>query len=204
MKNRNQDQEFAESQQFLTYEEILEEYRRRQMIEHLTGPVISLILHVIVITLFAFFLAGREVEQDAAEIEFDIQEMEIEPLDPDMLDELDEIDPDLDREVVPTIEPPEVQVDELDAADMEDFADDMAPSDMDMDFAQDLDVRPTRGPVTIPSMMSGRSSEGRRPSAFERYGVTCQRASRGNFPARRAALEEAGPPAFLCVLCDLL
>ena len=39
-------------------ETILEEYRRRQMIEHLTGPVISVALHLIVMVFCFFFLAS--------------------------------------------------------------------------------------------------------------------------------------------------
>ncbi len=156
MANREQNQNMQQSEEhFLTYEEILEEYRRRQMIEHLTGPVISLILHVIVVGLLAFFLAGRETVTTAAEMEFDVREMEIQPIDPELLDDLEDIDPEIEPRV-PTVEPPEIDAEAMEAEDIEDFAEDMADVDVDMDFAQELDVRPSRSPLVLPEVMGSR------------------------------------------------
>ncbi len=39
--------------------ELLDEYRRRQMLEHLTGPMISLVLHVVLIVAGVILLAGK-------------------------------------------------------------------------------------------------------------------------------------------------
>ncbi len=192
MNTHEQNNLSTSEEQYLTYEEILEEYRRRQMIEHLTGPVISLILHVIVITLFAFFLAGREVDQEAAEIEFDIQEMEIEPLDPEMLDDLEEPDPDIDTPV-PTIEPPEIQAEAMEAEDMQDFAEDMADTDIDMDFARELDVRPSRSPLVLPGVMGTRGEEGRQQALREHAGRWGQHTERAVVRALEWLKENQNP-----------
>jgi hypothetical protein len=78
-------------EEMITYEEILEEYRRRQMIEHLTGPMISLVLHVVIIVACALLLAGKEIREISA-VEFDIKEMDIKPLDPEVQEKLDELE----------------------------------------------------------------------------------------------------------------
>ncbi len=108
--------------EYLTYEEILEEYRRRKMIEHLTGPVISLVLHVIVIGLLALFMAGRDITVGSTEIEFDIQELEVPPLDRELLDQIDELEPEPLTTPVPTVERPEITPDELAQEDIDSFA----------------------------------------------------------------------------------
>ncbi len=149
----------AANNEYLTYEEILEEYRRRKMIEHLTGPVISLVLHVIVIGLLAYFLAGRDFIADSAEIEFDIHELDVPPLDREILEQIDELEPEPLTTPVPTVERPEITPDQLE--DIDSFADDMALSDLDMDFAANLDVRPRHSPLVIPGMMASRTQEGR-------------------------------------------
>ena len=161
------DEEF--DQEYLDYEQILEEYRRRQMIEHLTGPMISLVLHVVVIVLCAVFLVGEKTTAAPAEIEFEVKEMEVKPIEEEILEEIDEIEEEIVEETVPTVERPDIQPEVVEATTTADFAEAMASSEIDMDFATDLDVRPTKSPRVLSGVYASRSA-GNRGKAIKRYG----------------------------------
>jgi hypothetical protein len=161
------DEEF--DQEYLDYEEILEEYRRRQMIEHLTGPMISLVLHVVVIVLCAVFLVGEKTTAAPAEIEFEVKEVEVKPIDPEILEDIDKIEEDIVDDPVPTVDRPEIQPDVVDSNITEDFDEAMASSEIDMDFATDLDIRPTKSPIVLSGVFTSRSAENR-GKAIRRHG----------------------------------
>jgi hypothetical protein len=147
-------------EEMIAYEEILEEYRRRQMIEHLTGPMISLVLHVVIIVACALLLAGKEIKEIAA-VEFDIKEMDIKPLEPEIQEKLDELEEEIIEEVVPTVEKPTITPEEVSVQDTKDFAEAMAASEMDMDLSSLLDVKATKSPLQLSGLFGNRGAEAR-------------------------------------------
>lgn len=175
------EQEFVEeADEFLEHEEILDEYRRRQMIEHLTGPMISLLLHAVVVVACAVLLVGREVRDDSG-FEFNTKELEVKPLDPETLDELDELEDEPLDEVVPTVEKPTITPESMDV-ETPDFSDALAATEMDLDLAA-LDLKMTTSPITLPGLYRNRTAEGRR-KALDKY------AARGMAgPTERAVLK---------------
>ncbi len=85
-------------------ETVLEEYRRRQMIEHLTGPVISVVLHLVVLVFCLYFLAG---EKPAAEVSVTFNTMEIKPkeIEQKQMEKLDEVTEKFNEQVQPVDKP---------------------------------------------------------------------------------------------------
>jgi hypothetical protein len=70
----------TEAVQDVSLAEALEDYRRRTMVEHLMGPVISVLLHLGVLVFALFFLAGAPVERDAT-IPFKAVDLKVRSLD---------------------------------------------------------------------------------------------------------------------------
>lgn len=148
------------------HEEILEEYRRRQMIEHLTGPMVSLLLHAVVVVACAILLVGREVREESA-FEFNTKELDVKPLDPEKLEELDQLNEEPVDQVVPTVEKPTITPEAMNV-ETPDFSDAMAVTEMDLDLTA-LDVKMTTSPITLPGLYSNRSAKGR-ADALRTYG----------------------------------
>jgi len=148
------------------YEEVLEEYRRRQMVEHLTGPMVSIILHALVVVGCAILLAGKEI-RDVAGVEFDIKEMQIKPLEPETLEQLDDLEEEILEDVVPTVEKPTVQPESVSAADTADFADAMAATEMDVDLSSMLEMQSTT-PLKLAGLYSNRTA-GNREKALKKH-----------------------------------
>ena len=111
---------------------ILAAYYRRQMIEHLIGPGISLVVHVVLVFCAAFLFKPVE-RRELAEVEVSMEELEIKELDPKQLEELQQLEQ-LADDIVPTVERPDVPQDVAEVA-TEDFSDDMASTDDAMDFS---------------------------------------------------------------------
>ncbi|MBN2451460.1 MAG: terpene cyclase/mutase family protein [Lentisphaeria bacterium] len=143
----------------LDIDAILEAYHRRQMVEHLIGPGVSLVVHVILVVGAALFFEPS-VRRDLADIEVTIEEMEIKELDPKQLEELQNLEQLADN-VVPTVEKPDVPQDVVEVA-TEDFSEDMASTDDAMDFSSVLDVRSNDTALKLPGLYGGRSNSGRR------------------------------------------
>jgi len=146
-------------QEPLDLEAILAEYRHRQMVEHLMGPLISLVLHVILIFAAAFLLVGKEYDE-AGEIEVSIEELEIKELDPKVVEELQKLEQ-LAEDVVPTVEKPDVPQEVVENVSTDDFSDEMAETDDDMDFSDVLDIRASDTPLKISGIYGGRTAAGR-------------------------------------------
>ncbi len=166
-------------QELQTYEEILEEYRRRQMVEHLTGPMISLVVHVVVVIACALLLAGKEIHDQAA-MEFDIREVEIKPLDPKKLEELDEMQEEMIDEPVPEVERPDIQPETVDVTDTSDMTPEMASADMALDVRSMLQMN-TSSPLKLKGYWANRSSAESRSQARREHG--------GNERTERAVLK---------------
>ncbi len=168
-------------EELLAYEEVLEEYRRRQMLEHLTGPMISLVLHVVVIVACVILLAGKEIVETAS-IEFDVKQMHVEPLEAEILEQLDNIEEEIIEEMVPTVERPTITPESVSVEATSDFAEAMATTEMDMDFTSLLDVKTTTSPLQLAGLYANRTAEGRE-KALRTY------AGRGGEFAERAVMK---------------
>jgi len=153
---------------FSNYEMILAEYQRRQMITHLTGPIVSLVFHVMVI-FAAVFLINPNAEERLQEIEVTIEEMEIKEIEPKVLEKLEQLEQ-VVEEVVPSVTRPDVPTEAVtDVVSTDDFSDNMAQTDDAMDFSEVLDIKPRSTALRVSGMLGGRSAEGRR-AGLRRHG----------------------------------
>jgi hypothetical protein len=150
----------------LDYDAILAEYQHRQMIEHMVGPLISLVVHVVLIVLAIIFFVGQPIE-DRTNVEVTIEEMDIKELEPKVMEELQKLEQ-LAEDVVPTVEKPEVPQEAVEVA-TDDFSDDMAQTDDAMDFSDVLDIRSSDTPLKISGLYGGRSNAGRKKQ-LKRFG----------------------------------
>lgn len=150
----------------LEYDAILAEYQHRQMIEHMIGPLISLVIHSILLVLAMVFFVG-EIREDVSNVEVSIEEMEIKELEPKVMEELQKLEQ-LAEDVVPTVEKPDVPQEAVEVA-TEDFSDEMAQTDDAMDFSDVLDIRSSDTPLKISGLYGGRSNQGRRKQ-LRRFG----------------------------------
>lgn len=142
---------------YLDHEEILDEYRRRQMIEHLTGPMVSLFLHAVVVVACAVLMVGREVETNQG-VEFDTKELQVKPLDPKMEEKLDELEEEPVEDIVPKVDKPTITPEQMEV-DTQDFSD-VSP-DVNMDIDISMDIKATTSPITLPGLYKGRDKAGR-------------------------------------------
>jgi len=153
--------EEAQAPSPLDLETILEEYRHRQMIEHLTGPVISVIVHLMILTVCFFFITSTPTKR-IDDVEVTIEELKIKELDQKVIKELEKIEQRVE-DVVPTVErpdlPQDVVADEVSSPD--NFSDNMAGTDAQVDISGILDIKPTATPLKLSSLFAGRTNEGR-------------------------------------------
>ena len=145
---------------------ILAAYHRRQMLEHLIGPSVSLVVHIILIVCAVAFFKPT-VRNDTAEVEVTIEELDVKELDTKKLEELQKLEQ-LADELVPTVERPEVPQEEVEVA-TEDFNNELTQTDDTLDFSSVLDVRSSDTALKLPSLYEGRSSGGRR-RMMKKYG----------------------------------
>ena len=74
----------------LNVEEVLEEYRRRQMIEHMTGPMVSVIVHLVVLVVCFFFMVAP-VDVTPKDYEVEIKDIQVKELQEKVQEKLQEI-----------------------------------------------------------------------------------------------------------------
>jgi len=153
---------------FEEYEEILEEYQHREFIDHLKGPAVSMLVHIVLVVL-AFFLIVRTQKEVTSEIEISIEEMEIKEIEPKLLEELQELE-ELAEQVVPTVSVPDIptEASEEVVADT-DFAEEMAGADEVTDLTDILSVKPSTRALKIPGMIANRTGKAR-TAALRQHG----------------------------------
>jgi hypothetical protein len=140
---------------------VLAEYHRRQRIEHLIGPSISLVFHVVIVVFIAVFCKPG-TRTDTSQVEVTMEELKVKELDPKQLQELQKLEQTAD-EVVPTVEKPEIAQDTTDvSANTSDINDEIAQTDDAMDFSSVLDVRTSDTALKLPGLYGGRSEAGRK------------------------------------------
>ena len=124
-------------------EAILAEYQHRKMVESMIGPIISLVLHVLLMgSVLLFYEADATVTQ--ASIELEMKELEVKELDQKELEKLEKLE-EIAEEAVPTVERPDIisdaQVTDVVSSSVSDFSDRLASTDDAMNFSDVLDIR---------------------------------------------------------------
>ncbi len=159
----------------LDMDTVLEEYRRRQMIEHLTGPLVSIVVHGAIILACVLFLASSG-ESDSTLIEVSIRELPVKELDTKTIEEYKKLEAKL-PDIVPTVTKPEVSAD-VASEDLTgggggtgsgtagnggigEFSDAAAQTDDGMDTNAVMDVKANQTPLKLAGLYGGRSNEGR-------------------------------------------
>jgi hypothetical protein len=152
----------------LELEEILEDYRRKQMVETLIGPGVSFCVHVTMLLLLCFCVTATVPNVPDA-IEVTMEEVKIkEPPPPPEIPELDKIEPEEMADAAPTMETPDIPSETVDVA-LESFNDEAPETDDDMETEAVLDVVPHPTPLKLAGLYGGRTNGGR-AGAVQRYG----------------------------------
>ncbi|MFO7821622.1 MAG: prenyltransferase/squalene oxidase repeat-containing protein [Lentisphaeria bacterium] len=171
MNDNNLPDEEMDTQEdlYLSSEEIMEDYRRRQMIEHMTGPMISIVLHVAVIIVLAVFMVGKS-DEDIAAVEFKVEEMKVKEVDePEIEKDLKEIEDEMVDDPVPTVEKPNVKAEAVQTETTTDFAENMDAAETNVQV-ETLLAKPTRSRLTMSAGIFGNRGEGGRKDARAQYG----------------------------------
>lgn len=135
------------------------DYMRKRILEHLIGPMGSVLLHILILFLAVRFIVF-DTRETTPEIEVTMMEMEIidlEDLDIDFEPELEPLEFDLDFDM------PDFEVD-MDVPPDDDFTQDT----QDIDVAA-LDVMQIESPLVMQGLFSGRNEAGRQ-ALLRRYG----------------------------------
>ena len=127
-------------------EAILAAYRAKQMREHMIGPAISFVVHVLVLGMLAVF-ATSTTEYEEPALEITVEEIEIVELEEEMIEEIEEIEEETFDDVAPeiSVEAPTPTETEADVA-LEDVSDEAPQTDDNSEFEEQLDVQPTMSP----------------------------------------------------------
>lgn len=160
------DGEGVPEQDYATYEDVLkaQKINMRDVLEHITGPVISVIVHVVLISLLGTIIVFRPPEE-RKDIEVDVQEVEIKELEkiPEPPKPPEEVEVELEVEIDrPDVTTEKVTVD-VDKVAVEDVA-------VDIDMPDLLAVKPSDSALKLPGVYSMRSTAAGRKSALKRYG----------------------------------
>ncbi|NQZ70455.1 MAG: hypothetical protein HRT89_20575, partial [Lentisphaeria bacterium] len=148
---------------------ILSEYHRKQMVENISGPIASLIVHSVILTLMFILIAPRSEEETPDLVVEMILEQIVEPPElPEVVPEIPEETPDEDMDVIELSDNPNPEVGE--ESTLEDISDDSPESEDNMETEEYLDVKPTNSVLTIP-MVGGRDKAGRE-GALKKHGGT--------------------------------
>ena len=146
---------------------ILGDYHRKQMIENLTGPGISLVCHVVLLILGFVFIVTNEPPKDPPLVVETaiVEELEVEE---EIIEEI-EIE-EVTEDDVPTTDPTEAPADNAgEETSPVDVSDDAPQTDDDQEMEEVLDIVKTNSPLTYVGPMGGRSDAGRR-KAVGKYG----------------------------------
>jgi len=153
-------------EQDIELEEALANYRHKEMLEHLMGPAISLAVHIVMIIIAIFVLVSKP-HTKTKEIEVTIEEVEAKEIPPEQLEELQELEQFAD-ESMPSVDNPTQESSEVSVS--EDFSDEMAQTDNNMDFSDVLNIKINSSPLRVSGMFGGRNNAGRRRGLAENGG----------------------------------
>ena len=150
-------------------DDIIADYKRRQLIEHLTGPVISTLVHFVLIIFLIVFLVfpaqDEEPEVEATVIEEEVVELE-EPVEVvEIPVETEDVKTD---SPTPDVTTPAIETDSDDVS-MEDVSDDIAETDDALNMEEVSDVKIMDTSLKTTTLFGGRTNRGR-ASAVKKYG----------------------------------
>jgi hypothetical protein len=148
---------------------ILNEYHKKQMIENLTGPGVSLVCHLVMLVLGFIFIAtsSPRVEPPVVVEVTDIEELKLEE---EIIEEIEEIEEEIVEDDMPVTDPTEAPSDVTgEETSPVDVSDDAPQTDDNAETEDVLDIVKTQSPLHFASTMGGRSNAGRK-NAVGKYG----------------------------------
>jgi hypothetical protein len=153
-----------EDEYFLSDQEvqmILDQYHKKQVIENLTGPGISLVSHMVLLILGFVFIVTASPRKDPPLVVETVIVEEIE-LDKEIIEEIEEIETDeiTDEEIaIDNPNPPSEVISEQSSP--EDVSDEAPQTDDQAETEDVLDIVNNNSVMTFPSTMGGRKPAGR-------------------------------------------
>ena len=159
----------AEEEALAEHEERLQEillgYRQQKMREHMVGPLVSFVLHIVLLILLTVFVVGKVRPDPLPEIEVTMEEVpikEIEPPDPvvrEIVEDVFEEAPEMD---VPM---PAIPNETAFEAAFDDVSEEAPATDDNFDLIDVmLDVKPIKSATVIRGLYGGRTKAGRKAS----------------------------------------
>jgi len=151
------------------YEDLLNSQKItvQDVLDHLTGPVVSVIVHVILIVLLAMLFSGTPIQQKdqiSVEVtEVEVKELQKPPEPPAPPEELleESVDIKIDTPIVNAVSIDGPVADTVAAAD--------APSEVSMPDL--LSVKPNNSSLKMPGLFAARGSASGRAAALKKYGA---------------------------------
>ncbi|MEA2013586.1 MAG: hypothetical protein U9O87_11025, partial [Verrucomicrobiota bacterium] len=113
------------------------------------------------------FIKG-ENSTEIPPVEVTMEELEVKEIEPEVIEEIEELEEQPVEEAVPTVEKPDVTPTE-NTASTEDFNNDMPQTDDNMDFDAVLDISPNATPLKLSGLYGGRTNSGRK-GMLRRFG----------------------------------
>ncbi|MDP7741473.1 MAG: terpene cyclase/mutase family protein, partial [Lentisphaeria bacterium] len=160
----------TEEQYMAEVEQILLAYRQRKLREHLVGPIVSFVMHIVILLLLTVFVVGKAQRAPLPEIEVTMEEVPIKELEPPKIEEIEQMEDELlDEAPAMDVDVPDVPIETTAEAALEDASEEAPQSDDNFDMDDMLDVLPTKTPLQLRGLYGGRTAKGRR-SNRERFG----------------------------------
>jgi hypothetical protein len=164
MEQKNYDSNYVSDEEVAA---IIEQYQKQQLTENLMGPGVSLVAHIVMLSL-CFLLIVTSTRNVQPPVEVTVVELEKVELEPEVEQEIEEIEEDLTCEDVvedPVMAPEDIVGEQTSPNDVSDEA---PQTNDNMDQEMVLDVKMTNSPLTYFDG-GGRSDQGRK-KGIERTG----------------------------------
>ena len=84
--------ETEEEQYMAEVEQILLAYRQQKLREHLVGPIVSFVMHIVILLLLTVFVVGKAQREPLPEIEVTMEEVPIKELEPPEIEEIEQME----------------------------------------------------------------------------------------------------------------
>mgnify|MGYP006278909021 CR=1 FL=1 len=151
---------------FEEYEQILSEYKRREMLRNMGGIGVSVVVHLVLV-LVGLYVIEFSQPQSEASLTAESVEMDIKEIPPKEVEELEKLETEVDQPV-PEVSKPEPTTESVEQ--VEDITTDVAAVDSAIDVSANLTFSPIQTSLKMPGLMSGRTGEGRRAIGNE-FGI---------------------------------
>ena len=154
------DEGYDEELQDVDVAAILAAYRAKKMREHMVGPGVSFVFHIIILLCLAFFVKAKHVVEEPP-IEVVVEEVEIVELEEPQIEEIEDVVEEEFTDTAPSLEVEAPTPTETTDAALEDVSDEAPESDDDMEMEEVLDIAPISTPLKLAGLYGGRSAAGR-------------------------------------------